>query len=58
MKRPITRKTFLNMEDINLIFPKGQKLENERHSRGVYRTANRCLISISNSKEYPKRYLE
>jgi hypothetical protein len=57
MKRPDTGKTFLDQEDINMILPKELKLENERHSRGVYRAANGCLISISNSKEYAKGYL-
>ena len=57
MKRRDTGKTFLDLEDINLILPEELKLENERHSRGVYRAANECLISISNSKEYAKGYL-
>lgn len=57
MKRPDTGKTFLDLEDINKILPKELKLENERHSRGVYRASNGCLISISNSREYTKGYL-
>ena len=57
MKRPDTGKTFLDLEDINMILPKELKLDSERHSRGVYRAANGCLISISNSKEYAKGYL-
>lgn len=57
MKRPDTGKTFLDLEDINLILPKELKLDNERHSRGVYRAANGYLISISNSRTYPKGYL-
>lgn len=56
MKRPDTGKTFLDLEDINMILPKELKLDSERHSRGVYRAANGCLISISNSKEYAKGY--
>ena len=56
MKRPDTGKTFLDLEDINKILPKELKLDSERHSRGVYRAANGCLISISNSKEYAKGY--
>lgn len=54
MKRPDTGKTFLDLEDINMILPKQLKLDSERHSRGVYRAANGSLISISNSKEYTR----
>ena len=57
MKRPDTGKTFLDLEDICKILPESLKLEKERHSRGVYRASNGCLISISNSKEYTKGYL-
>ena len=57
MKRPDTGKTFLDLEDINMILPKELKLDSERHSRGVYCAANGCLISVSNSKEYTKGYL-
>ena len=57
MKRPDTGKTFLDLEDINMILPKELKLDSERYSRGVYRAANGCLISISNSKVYTRGYL-
>lgn len=57
MKRPDTGKTFLDLEDINMILPKELKLDSERHSRGVYRAANGYLISVPNSKEYTKGYL-
>ncbi len=54
MKRPDTGKTFLDLIDINTIMPSDLKLCLERHSRGVYRAANGCLISVSNSKVYEK----
>ena len=57
MKRPDTGKTFLDFDDINKILPKELKLNSERHSRGVYCSANGSLISISNSKIYDKGYL-
>ena len=57
MKRPDTGKTFLDFDDINKILPTELKLDAERHSRGVYRARNGCLISISNSKEYEKGYI-
>lgn len=57
MKRPDTGKTFLDFEDINGILPENLKLEAERHSRGVYCAANGVLVSISNSRTYPKGYL-
>lgn len=54
MKRSDTGKTFLDLDDINSILPDGLKLDTERHSRGVYRAQNGCLVSISNSKVYEK----
>ena len=57
MKRPDTGKTFLDFDDINSILPNELKLESERHSRGVYCSANGSLVSISNSRTYPKGYL-
>ena len=57
MKRPDTGKTFLDFEDINKILPNELRLDVERHSRGVYRAQNECLMSISNSKSYEKGYI-
>lgn len=57
MKRPDTGKTFLDFDDINIILPNELRLDAERHSRGVYRAQNGSLISISNSRTYPKGYL-
>ena len=54
MKRPDSGKTFLDLTDINKIIPENMKLNQERYSRGVYKAANGCLISISNSKVYEK----
>ena len=57
MKRPDTGKTFLDLNDINSILPQDLSLNVERHSRGVYCSANGNLISISNSKIYDRGYL-
>lgn len=57
MKRQDTGKTFLDLTDINKIMPDELKLCLERYSRGVYRAANGCLISVSNSKVYEKGHM-
>lgn len=54
VKRSDTGKTFLDFDEINSILPPEQKLDSERFSRGVYRSADGSLMSISNSKVYSK----
>jgi len=54
MKKPGTEKTFLDLAEINSIMPPELKLNSERFARGVYRAANGCLISVSNSRVYTK----
>ena len=54
MKKAGTEKSFLDLAEINSIMPPELKLNSERYSRGVYRAANGCLISVSNSRVYTK----
>lgn len=54
MKRADTGKTFLDFDEINSILDDDFKLDPNKISRGVYKAANGCLISISNSRVYEK----
>lgn len=54
MKNPNTGKTFLDLDDINKVLPTDLVLNPKSIYRGVYNSSNGTLLSISNSRTYPK----